>query len=95
MRLLKIEQDKVVNLDIYLFEKMIEEQCELADAVIKSESNARILSECMDVHQTTLNFMQRIATKEEIAEAGRLHCEKLRGRGYVVVGEYELREGGK
>ena len=88
MKLLKIKQDK----DADLFEKVLEESCELADAVMTCENKDRVLSECMDVMQATFSFIQEIATKDELIEAGKLHERKLRSRGHEVEKEYKIME---
>lgn len=88
MKLLKLKQDS--NDD--LFEKVMEEANELADAVMTCENKDRVLSECMDVIQATFSFMQEVATKDELIEAGKEHVRKLRSRGHDVEKIYKIME---
>ena len=88
MKLLKIKQHK----DADLFEKVLEEANELADAVMTCENKDRVLSECMDVMQATFSFIQEIATKDELIEAGKEHERKLRSRGHEVEKVYRIME---
>jgi hypothetical protein len=64
--------------------KIKEEAHEVLEAFANGESKDRVLEECLDTIQATLNLMAMIATEEEIQQASCGHMLKMRARKYEL-----------
>lgn len=82
---LKLNAEKIDQLA-----KMNEELSEVIDAFKEGESKERVLEECFDLHEATVNFMSLIANKHDIEIAGAKHFNKMKKRGYEFKDEIEI-----